>query len=387
MCVVFVMVGVGATTGCSHRADEPAAAAPRSRYDCLIIRNLTGKDDVVSTRGFPECFTPEALEAEPVGVPPAANIEAPLLGTTVRVAVYELDAKRADAAARGALARIDELTMKLNIFDPKSEVSRINREAWRAAAPIDSDVERLLSASFEVSRLSSGAFDVTVGPLTSLWRKYRAEGKVPPDDEAKRARELVGWEKVTVTRSTGPSTGSGPISSGPSGSGPSGSGAMGEGSVRFAREGMSIDLGGIAKGYAAEEAAKMLRWSGVRSAIVACSGDIRVIGSRPGGKSFRIGIDDPRPDAPAPQRFVFFLSDAAVSTSGNYRQFTIIGGRRYSHIINPKTGESIEALPSVTVVGLNGTMCDALATAISVLGEEEGLKLIEAVNDGVGTGK
>ena len=364
--VVFVIVSVGVTMGCSGRAEKPLAAAPRSRYDCLIIRNLTGKDDVARTRGFPECFSPEQMKGETGGERPAANLEAPLLYTTVRVAVYGMEAERADAAARGALERIAELTAKLNIFDAKSEVSRINREAFRGAAPIDSDVDELLWAAFEVSRLSGGAFDVTVGPLTSLWRKYRAEGKLPPADEVKRARELVGWEKVTVTGTTVSER--------------SRSWPGGAVSVRFAREGMSIDLGGIAKGFAAEEAAKVLRRNGARSAIVACSGDIRVIGSRPGGKPFRIGIHDPRADAHSPERFMFFLSEAAVSTSGNYQQFTMINGRRYSHIIDPKTGQSIEALPSVTVVGPDGTMCDALATAISVLGEEEGMKLIEAVN-------
>ena len=105
--VGLVVVGVGLMTGCSRRDEEPAAAAARSRYDCLIIRNLTGKDDMVTTRGFPECFAPEALAAEPAGATPAANIEAPSLGTTVRVAVYGMDEKRADAAARGALARIE----------------------------------------------------------------------------------------------------------------------------------------------------------------------------------------------------------------------------------------------------------------------------------------
>jgi len=358
-CMALVQASVAACLGCSGRASDLSPVPARSRYDCLIIRNLTGKDDVVTSTGFPEYFTPDILEEERPGAPHAASREAQLLGTTVRVAVYDLDARRADAAAQAALARIAELSRKLNIFDPKSDVSRINREAFREAAPIDSDVDRLIRTSFEVSRLSAGAFDVTVGPLTSLWRKYRADGKLPPADEVKRARELVGREKVRLGESP---------------------------SVYFAREGMSFDFGGIAKGFAAEEAAKVLVRRGVRSAIVTCGGELKLIGSRPGGEPFRVGIDDPRPGAPDSIRFVLLLRSVSVSTSGNYRQFTMIGGRRYSHIIDPRTGESIEALPSVTVVGPDGTMCDALATAVSVLGEAEGLKLIEAVNAGIETG-
>ena len=150
--------------------------------------------------------------------------------------------------------------------------------------------------------------------------------------------------------------------------------------IRFVREGMSLDFGGIAKGFAADEAAKVLWEHGVRSAIIDCGGDLKLIGTRPGGEPFRVGVDEPRPDATSPLRFVLSLSNTSVVTSGNYRQFTVIDGKCYSHIIDPRTGQSIEALPSVTVVGPDSGMCDALATAISVLGEEEGLKLIDKVN-------
>ena len=325
----------------------------RSRYDCLIMRSLSGKEDVVSSSGFPAYQSAqEALEGVK-SMTPAAAREAQLLGTQVRIAAYDMDMDRAEAAVAAGLDRIAQLSAKLNIFDPDSAVSRINRTAHREPVEIDEDVARLLRLSLRVASLSDGAFDVTVGPLTSLWRRYRHEGKLPPVEEVVRARDRVGYRKIEWTDAS---------------------------AVRFTREGMSLDFGGIAKGFAADEAAVVLWQHGVRSAIIDCGGDLKLIGSRPGGRPFRVGVDEPRLDDPSRLRFVLSLSNMSVVTSGNYRQFTMINGKCYSHIIDPRTGQSIEALPSVTVIGPDSGMCDALATAISVLGEEEGLKLIEKVN-------
>jgi len=327
--------------------------APRTRYDCLIIRSLTGRDNVVTSRGFPAYYPPDASSGKERSVVPAASREAQLLGTHVRVTVYDTDDERARVAVDAALERIAELSAKLNIFDPASAVSRLNQEAHRAPMAIDDDLARLIAQSQRVARLSGGAFDATVGPLTALWREYRRAGRLPPLEEVKQRTERVDYRLVEL------------------GAPPT---------VRFAREGMSFDFGGIAKGFAADEAAEVLTRHGVRSAIIDCGGDLKLVGSRPGGEPFRVGVDEPNPDAASPLRFLLHLSDTSVVTSGNYRQFTMIAGRRCSHIIDPRTGESIEALPSVTVIGPNSTLCDALATAISVLGEEDGLELIQRVN-------
>jgi thiamine biosynthesis lipoprotein len=150
--------------------------------------------------------------------------------------------------------------------------------------------------------------------------------------------------------------------------------------VTFAVKGMSLDLGGIAKGYAAEEAEQTLLKLRVKSAIVACGGEIRCIGSRPGGRPFRIGIQSPTPGGKGGLRYVVDVVNSDVSTSGNYIQFSMIGGKMYSHIIDPRTGMSIEALPSVTVVGPDGTYCDALTKPIIILGEKEGLAFLERAN-------
>ncbi|HUW58287.1 MAG TPA: FAD:protein FMN transferase, partial [Planctomycetota bacterium] len=339
----------------ARRGPQPASPTPppRTRYDCLIIRNLTGRDDVVASTGFPAyASTAEApLSGEPPV--PAASHQAELLGTQVHVAVYGMHPDRAETAVNAALDRIDQLSRKLNIFDPESDLSRINREAHGPPVRIDRDLHRLVDMSGRVAALSDGAFDATVGPLTALWRTYRRRGEIPPPEEVERARARVDYRKVSVT--DGPT-------------------------LTFTVEGTSFDFGGIAKGFAAEEAGKVLAVHGVRSAVIDCGGDLKLIGSRPGGEPFRVGVDDPTPGTVSSFRFILSLTDTSVVTSGNYRQFTVIDGRRYSHIIDPRTGQSIEALPSVTVIGPDSGMCDALATAISVLGEEEGLKLIEKVN-------
>jgi thiamine biosynthesis lipoprotein len=346
---VVLLAGVAFLAGCSSRP----------RYDCLIIKDLTGTGDVVASAGFPTCFSVDDVAAQDKIEPPAAVATADLMWTKVSIAVYGIDPAKGKVAVAAAIARVAELSKKLNNFDPDSEVSVINREAGRRAVEIDGDIAAILDQSIRVSRLTNGTFDVTVGPLTDLWRKSRAKGALPAAEEIGRVRELVGYEKLELT-------GKNPRS------------------LKFARDGMSLDFGGIAKGFGSEEAAKVLVRFGVRSAVIACGGNIKLIGSRPSGKPFRVGIVDPAfkptPEEPERLRFIVPLSDTCIDTSGNYVQFDMIAGKRYSHIVDPRTGNSIEALPSVTIVGPDACLCDGLTKGIDVPGVAEGLKLIDRVN-------
>lgn len=347
---VAAMVAAGWVAGCAKHEEEVTLPSSRTRYDCLIVRN--GGEEVKS-KEFPAFHRADAAP-EDGPCEPSAERAAPLLGTEVRIAVYGVTRPKGEDAIAEAMGRIAELSRKLNIFDPKSDASLINRDAATRPVPLDADLERIIDRSREIAELSGGAFDATVGPLTALWRENRVAKKLPADDEIARARALVGFDKVQF------------------------SGAPGRRTVKFAREGMSFDFGGIAKGYAAEEAMKTLYRQGIRAAVVACAGSIKLMGLRGDGRPFRVGISDPRP--PHVNRYVVPLTDASIDTSGNYIQFTMIDGKRYSHIIDPRTGQAIEALPSVTVVGPDGTMCDALSTTIGILGVDEGLKLIDRLN-------
>ena len=357
---IVALAAAAWTAGCSGGEGTPAApVSSLTRYDCLIVRLADGAMEEVTSKGFPEYYRWDAAPAEGPSRP-AAERTAQLLGTEVRIAVYNVDAAPGEDAVAEAMARVAEISRKFNLFDPKSDVSLINREGATRPVPLDGDVETLLLRSRDLAQLSGGAFDVTVGPLTDLWRKSRAAGKLPTDDEIASARACVGFDKVILA------------------------GAPGKRTVKFARAGMSFDFGGIAKGYAAEEAAKVLARRDIRSAVIACAGSVKLMGVRPDGLPFRIGISDPRP--PHRNLFILPLRDASIDTSGNYRQFTEIDGKRYSHIIDPRTGKSIEALPSVTVVGPDGATCDALATAVGVLGVDDGLKLLDRVNAGTNPG-
>ena len=333
--------------------EEEPALVRTGRYECLIIRNLTGVDDVVTSPGFPPYYEVGTGPLTGGRAIPSASEVRQSLGTLVKISVYGMDRDGATQAVIAGMDRIDELSKKMNIFKPDSYVNAVNRDAHKGPMPIDSDLSRLIAQSLEAAQLSGGSFDPTVGPLTGLWRRYRKEKKLPPADEVKRVTGLVDYRKVTLTSSP---------------------------TVQFATEGMSFDFGGIAKGFAAEEAARVLTDLGVRSAIVDCGGDLIVIGARLDGTPFAVSVTSPDAKDKGTDRFYLFLANMSIVTSGNYRQYVTIDGKRYSHIVDPRTGQAIEAEPSVTVVGPDAGMCDALATAISVLGEEEGLKLIERVN-------
>ena len=198
---------------------------------------------------------------------------------------------------------------------------------------------------------SNGAFDVTAGPVIRLWRRARRQRALPEADRIAAALDLTGFRWLTLDAK--------------------------QQTAQLAKPGMLLDVGGIAKGYAADEALKTLKRAGIERALVALGGDIAVSNPPPGKKGWTIEIASLNlPGAPKPRALL--LHNAAVSTSGDAEQFVEIGGIRYSHIIDPRTGKALTGRRSVTVVAPNGIDSDALATAVSVMDPEEGLKLIEA---------
>jgi FAD:protein FMN transferase len=208
----------------------------------------------------------------------------------------------------------------------------------------------VLTAAEKVSRQSGGAFDVTVGPLTELWRKVRRRRILPPDAELQAAQAKVGWQQVRLNPQRQ--------------------------SVEFQLAGMQLDLGGIAKGYAADQALEAMAALGVTIALIDAGGDIVAGDPPPGETAWQIGIaplEDPRG---RPDRFLQ-LANAAVATSGDASQHVEIGGVRFSHIVDPQTGLGLTTHSSVTVIAQDGTTADALASAVSVLGPQRGLELLE----------
>ena len=278
------------------------------------------------------------------------------MGVRARIVLYAADEASAAKAARAAYDRIAVLEQVMSDYRPDSELMRLSAKAGGPAVKVSPDLLFILGKSQELAKQSNGAFDVTVGPVVKLWRKARKAGEIPPKAEIDAARKLVGWRKLHID--------------------PKG------GRVRLDTPGMQLDLGGIAKGYGCDEAIRVLKASGIKSALVEMGGDIVVSSAPPGTNGWEIEIPNaPRKGTDTISRHkmclspFLILSNAAVSSSGDTEQYVEIGGKRYSHIVDPRTGLGLTDRIAVTVVAPNGVTSDGLSTAISALGEIKGRTL------------
>lgn len=273
----------------------------------------------------------------------------PHMGTRFRIIVYAPDQNTARKATKDAFARIAFLNATMSDYDKTSELMRLCAQAGGPPVPVSAELFFVLSKAQKVSRQSGGAFDVTVGPVVKLWRRARKRRKLPEPRKLAEARALVGWRNVRLDKE--------------------------KGTVQLLKSGMQLDLGGIAKGYAADEALAVLKKHGIDRALAAAGGDIAVSGPPPGADGWRIAIAT-LPGEKDPGRLV--LHHAAVSTSGDAEQFVVIGGKRYSHIVDPRTGIGLLGRMSATVVARKGIDADSLTKVVAVLGAEKGTKIVEA---------
>lgn len=274
----------------------------------------------------------------------------PLMGAQFEIVLYAYDEAVANHAFDSAFDRVEQLDTRLSDYDPQSELSRLSRSAphdeWM---PVSRDLWNVLAAAEPLSRRSDGAFDVTVGPLTRLWRRARRRKKMPDEERLADALQRVGHMHLKLD----------PVAR----------------SARLMRPGMRIDLGGIAKGYAADEALAALRRLGISRSSVDAGGDLALGDPPPGQVGWKIGLG-PGPGAD-PRRFLR-LSNCGVATSGDAFQYVEIDGRRYSHILDPRTGLGITRQGSVTVIAPSCMTADALASAACVVGPDDGIRLVEA---------
>jgi thiamine biosynthesis lipoprotein len=276
-----------------------------------------------------------------------------LMGVPWTITVYgdEVTGRPAIAAAFAEVARLETI---LSDYDPTSELSRLSATA-PAAEPVavGDDLWRVLERSAEIRDATGGAFDITVGPLTTLWRRSRRSGRRPPPDKLAAARAAVGPETLVLD----------PASR----------------TARLVRTGMRLDAGGIGRGDAIDRGMEVLATHGIGAAMIDCSGDVAVSGPPPGTAGWRIAVrpfGTGSPVAPDDQD-TLILVHAAVTTSGDAYQFVEIDGDRYGHIVDPRTGLGVRDGPAVTVVAPRATTADALATALCVLPLEEGLAILE----------
>jgi len=292
---------------------------------------------------------------------PAANPAEPKLArfefdrvemaVPIRILLYANDPEAANGGAQAALDRIHALNAVFSDYEPTSEMRRLWATAGEGkAVPVSDDLWQVLTRAYELSERSEGAFDVTIGPMIRIWRRARDLHELPSPQKIEQARQLVGYRLMRLDAQCR--------------------------AVELTKAGMRLDLGGIAKGYAAEEALAVLRKQGLSRAMVHAGGDISLGDPPPDKPGWIVGIAPPQSGA----RPIFYLSlsRSSIATSGDTMQYTMIEGRRYSHIVDPKTGIGLTDHSSVSVVAPDGATADALATAVAVLGPEKGLKLVDS---------
>lgn len=273
-----------------------------------------------------------------------------LIGTTVTITLYGDDEHKLKRAAGAGFAEIERLNAVFSRYDPESELSKLNVKAARGGTfPVSAELAGILDLCLELCRETQDAFDITVGPLSAVWREARESGKTPSDTEIREAMSKTGCARLSVDKKRS--------------------------AVTFSAPGMSLDLGGIAKGYITESAMRVIEGHGVQSAMINAGGDITASGTKPGGDLWALGIQNPREPDDVLARVL--LKDAAVATSGDYQQFFEKNGRRESHIIDPRTGHGAAETISVTVIAPDNTLADTLATALSVLGPEHGFEVLK----------
>jgi FAD:protein FMN transferase len=284
--------------------------------------------------------------------PPALerfSFQEPHMGTLFRVVVYARDEAAARAASKEAFARCAQLNAIMSDYQSTSELMRLCAKAGGPAVKVSDELFHVLSRSQKVSRESGGAFDVTVGPVVRLWREARKTRRLPDAAKLAAARALVGYENVELDEKAR--------------------------TVRLLKPGMQLDLGGIGKGYAADEMLKVLARHGMKSAMVVAGGDITVADAPPGKGGWVVAIApiDAKKEGP---RYLT-LSHAAVSTSGDAEQYVEIEGKRYSHIVDPRTGIGLLGRMGATVVAPDGITADSLTKVVAILGPEKGFPIIE----------
>lgn len=299
-----------------------------------------------------------------------------LMDTICRITVVAETKAEGKAAAGAAFDEILRLIKVFNDYDPESEISRLvalQNQPKRKSTFVSEDLSRCLEQARHVWKASEGAFDPTVGQLVDFWKSAALKDYLPTRDQAKSVTELVGMDKIhfslmkakTKEKVDGKERSSETERIG----------------VFFTILGMRLDLGGIAKGYIVRQAALVLKKRGIKGAMVDAGGNIHCLGTRLDGKPWRIGVQDPREVEGAPRIVArISLENLAVSTSAHYYRFFEIGKKRFSHIIDPRTGWPVDKrVGSVTVVGPDAGLCDGYSTAIAVMGPADGIKMIEGM--------
>ena len=273
--------------------------------------------------------------------------EEAIMGTAIRVELWSEDRAAGEAAINAVMTEMHRIDHAMSPHKPDSELSRINRHAAAAPVNLSDEMARLVSRALDFSKLSGGAFDITYAGVGHLY-DYREKLK-PSDAAIAQAVEAVGYQNLILDTAAR--------------------------TLRFARKGVRIDLGGFAKGHAVDNSVAILARRGIKNAIVSAGGDSRVLGDHR-GRPWSIAIRDPR--RPGEVVAVLPLEDTAISTSGDYERYFEQDGVRCHHVLDPKTGKSPSSVRSVTILAADGLTTEGLSKSVFVLGVAKGMRLIES---------
>lgn len=273
------------------------------------------------------------------------------LNTIISITIY--GDEEAEEILQKAIDRIYEIENRMSATILNSDIGLINQNAGIKPIKVHDDTFFVIQKALDYGDLTNGAFDISIYPLVKLWDVKSKNKKIPTEKEIVGVLDLVDYKKIKLDSN--------------------------ENTVFLEKEGMSIDLGGIAKGYAVDEVKAILVEGDIKHALIYMGGDIAVVGNKPGDELWKIGIEDPRYENKGSNYFAVFEGmDLSVVTSGDYQRYMEVGGKRYHHIFNPHTGYPAESnIISTTVVGKSSIDADALSTAVFVLGVDEGFSMIE----------
>lgn len=312
---------------------------PFNPYAYIIVISIIGIVGIFATKGAQGMRT--------------ATRDGVAMDTLVRLTVNAPKSSASqgdlDALLDEAINLIDALDKKISMYDPDSDLSRLNSSPAGKPVSVDRDLFWALESAREMAEITDGAYDPTIGAVTALWRDGRGGFKVPSERELARVLPLVGHANLKLSA---------------------------QGEATLAKKGVRIDLGGIGKGFASQAVAELFRSRGIRSALIDLGGNVVVVGGRADGKPWRIGIQDPAKARGTPL-VAIEVYNSSVITAGVYERKWEAGGTEYTHIFDPATGVPISGdLESVTVVTDDPTAGDALSTAFMVMGAASALDLL-----------
>ncbi len=274
------------------------------------------------------------------------------MGTLVKITAVARNESIAQAAATAGFAEIHRLEELLSTWIPASELSRVNASAGVGPVAVSQETMTVVQGAIQAAEMTDGGFNIAIGPAVDAWNVIEGQ-RIPTESELEALRPLVDVQAVHAD--------------------------VREQTIFLGKAGMRIDVGGIGKGYAADQAVMAMKKAGASAGVVALSGDIKTFGQLPGGRKFPVGIRHPREEG---EILAFIdLENEAISTAGDYERFFERDGVRYHHILDPKTLQPARRCQSVTVIAREGMVADGLDTGIFVMGVELGMRLVEALPD------